>query len=416
MMLKRSVYFKLQLKKAFKHYPSVLFAAFISVLCIAAVVAGILYVNSNSENKQKVNIAIVGDMDDTYMDVAIYALQNMDDVMFSVNFMSMTEEEAKDALDKNKIIGYVHVPENYIRGIAYGRNYPAKYVSAENPQGIGGIMANELAIVLSDIITETQKGIYSAIELAEDNGADKNLDKKVDELNFEYIKAVLNRSETYSLDYVGVKDRLSYGGYYICGFIIFFLMIWGISCNKILSAKNYGLSRSLYSRGMKTYWQILCEYAGYFTVTFVTMLMVAVVFGAFLSTGDFGIRELVGADMLYCIGFVFAITPVIIMFTAMHFMLYEIFDSIVSSVLAQFIISVGLGYVSGCFYPNTFFPETVQEITAVLPSGAGFSYVRKIMADIPHEAEPKIILAYTVIFAVTAVAVRKYKLGKDGVI
>lgn len=413
--MKKSVYFKLQLKRVFKHYPSVLLITFASVVGIAITVAALLYINSNADDKQKITIGIVGDTEDTYLDMAVYALQNMDNSSFYVNFTEMSEDDAKDALNKNKISGYVYVPYNYIKDVAYGRNYPAKYISSKNARDFGGIIVNELAEAVSDIITETQKGVYSAIELAEDINAEENLYEKTEKLNMGYFKFVLNRHEIYSLDFVGIKDHLSYGGYYICGFLVFFLMIWGISCNKILSAKNYGLSRSLYSRGMNPVWQILCEYTGYFIVTFVTVILIAFIAGGDVSNCNLNIRELEGADILYCVGFAFKIIPVIIMFTAMHFMVYEIFDNIVSSILVQFIIAVGLGYVSGCFYPNTFFPETVQKITYYLPSGAGFSYVRKMMSGVQVNGEFEIIMIYAVIFILTAIIIRKYRLGKDGV-
>ena len=412
--MKKSIYLNLQLKRSFKHYPSVLLVTFVAILGIVLTVGALFMINSNSADKQKINIGIVGNIADSHVDVVVYAFENIDAVIGSVNFVEMTETEAKDALENKKIVGYIQIPDNYFEDIAYGDNAAAKYISSESANDLGSVLTNELAVMLSDMVVETQKGIYSAIEIAEDKNAKKGLYTKIDELNFEYMGFVMNRHQTYELEYLGIKDRLTYGGYYICGFLIFFLMIWGISCNKILSSKNIGLSRLLYTRGMKTIQQIFCEYFGYLVVTFITFSLIFVIFGFLLSFGDFGIRELAGADMLFCIGFAIKLIPVIIMFTAMQFMIYEIFNNVISSVLVQFIVSVGLGYLSGCFYPNTFFPESVQKITSLLPTGAGFSYAGKMLVEEPLGEELPIICMYIVLFVLITISVRNYKLKEDG--
>lgn len=410
--MKKNIYLKLQLKRAFKYYPSVLIVTFLALFAIVAAAAALIHIN-NSENKQKVNIGIVGNVKDSRVDVAVYALDSMDEAIPFVNFVELSESEAEEALDNNDIVGYINIPDDYFVDIAYGDNTAAKYVTSNGRGDLGNVLTNELAVMVSDMVTETQRAIYSAIKFAEDNRITEGLGQKIDELNFEYMRFVLNRQQTYEVEYLGIKDKLTYGGYYICGFLVFFLMIWGISCAQILSSKNYGLSRTLYTRGMKTHWQILCEYAGYFIITFITFLLIAVIMGLVVNTNDFGIRELVGANMFSLVGFVFKIIPVMLMFTFMQFMLYEIFNNIVSSVLVQFIIAVGLGYVSGCFYPNTFFPEAVQKVTSFLPSGAGFSYVGKMLTDEQLGTEGIVVAVYLCLFAFVTVWVRNCKLKGD---
>ena len=94
-------------------------------------------------------------------------------------------------------------------------------------------------------------------------------------------------------------------------------------------------------------------------------------------------------------------------------MIYEIFTNVISSILVQFIVSVGFGYVSGCFYPNTFFPEEVQNFASYLPSGAGFSYAGKILTDQSAFRELIVILIYIVVFYLVACAIRRYRLKGD---
>lgn len=412
--MKKSVYLKLQLKRAFKYYPSILIVTIIAILGIAATVATLFYLDKNSDDKQKINIGIVGNLEDNHIDIAVYAMENLDEFVTSVQFVELSEEEAKTALEKDEIVGYIQVPDMYFEDMAYGDNSAAKYVSSDRPNDLGSALSDELAMMLSDLVIETQKSIYSAIDVAKDNDVKKDLYKKIDDLNYEYLGFVMNRHQTYEVEHLGIKENMTYGGYYVCGFFIFFLMIWGISCNKILSSKNYSLSRLLYTRGMKTHWQVLCEYTGYLVITFLTFLVIFVIFGFVLNSVNIEIRELAGADMLFSIGFVFKLIPVILMFTAMHFMIYEIFNNIISSVLVQFVTAVGLGYLSGCFYPNTFFPKTVQNITSLLPSGAGFSYTGKVLTEKPFGGELPLVFGYLILFMVVAGCIRIYRLKEDG--
>ena len=411
--MKKRVYLKLQLKKSFRHYLGVLLVTFIAIFGIVATLGTLFFINNNSQDKQRINIGIVGNLRESRMDAVVFALENMDSAIGSVKFAELSEAEAEEALEKGEIVGYIHIHENYFEDMAYGENSAAKYVSANTPDDLGNIMARELTMMLSDMVVETQKGIYSAIDIAKDNNAVKDLYVKIDELNFDYMRFVINRHQLYETEYLGVRDKLTYGGYYVCGFFVFFLMIWGISCNKLFSSGNFGLYRLLYVRGLKTPWQILGEYVGYLAVTFITFLMLFTVMGIVLSVNDFGIREFSGISVLWGAGYTFKMLPVIIMFTAMHFMIYEIFTNVISSVLVQFVVSVGFGYVSGCFYPNTFFPEEVQNFASYLPSGAGFSYAGKMLTHQNAPRETVVILIYIVLFALITCAVRRYRLKGD---
>ena len=90
--MKKSVYLKLQLKKAFRHYPSVLLVTFVAILGIAITLGTLAFINNNSEDKQRLNIGIVGNPEESRIDIVVYALENMDDLVSSVKFISLSED------------------------------------------------------------------------------------------------------------------------------------------------------------------------------------------------------------------------------------------------------------------------------------------------------------------------------------
>ena len=95
----------------------------------------------------------------------------------------------------------------------------------------------------------------------------------------------------------------------------------GNICKQYSCRKNYELSRLMYSRGIHLSWQIFSRVIGFALVTMVTLGIFALCFGTATGRYDFGIAELRTADTLSALVFAIKLTPVILMFAAMHVML-----------------------------------------------------------------------------------------------
>lgn len=378
--MEKGIYFKLQLKKALKIYPAILLITVITLSAIAMTGVVMLKQNKEAEGGKRLKVGIVGDLEQTHLGIGVEVLENLDSSRFTIEFKTMEEEEAIKALKERTISGYVDIPPDFIRGIVYGENVPAKYVTLDAPDNFGNIVMNEIAVAISDIITESQNGLYSMQSVAYENEK-TGVREKTGELNMIYIDQILNRNKSYEHQVLDLTDSLSLGGYYVCGIVLFFLMIWGISCDRLLGSRNLSLSRSLKISGVRVRYQMLCEYASYLVITVVTLLIIAVVLGMATVGFDVGIKELDRAGIGLCVGFVVMMLPVIVMITAMHTAFYELVSGTVSRILVLFLLAVGLGYISGCFYPSYFFPETVQKIASVLPTGVGFTYIKRLMSE-----------------------------------
>lgn len=408
--MNKKVYLNLEIKRSFKHYPCVLIITLVLIIGIALSAFAVLKFNQNDGNKQVIRVGVVGNVGDSYLGIGVYAIKKMDSSRLYVDLVEMEEPAALDALKNREIAGYVYIPDDFVKGITRGTNIPLKYVTGDDPAGFGNILENEIVMMVSDLVTHAQKSVYATVKLARDNGASKGIDKKIDKLNLSYINYVLNRDKAHELVITGIKDELTYGGYYVCAIITFFLMIWGISSSSILTEKNNELSRLLYTRGIHLRWQVFSRLVSFTLATMLTLMLLALCFGIMADNFDFGIVELRATDAMSAILFVIKLIPVVLMFCTMHVMIYEIFTGSVGSILAQFLIAIGLGYISGIFYPMAFFPEPVQIFASYLPSGAGFSYVRKIMSGTGALADGFVVMLYFGLFYFISVAVRTYKI------
>ena len=112
--------------------------------------------------------------------------------------------------------------------------------------------------------------------------------------------------------------------------------------------------------------------------------------------------------------FTIRIIPVVAMISAFHFLLFEITRDIVTGVLLQFVASVSLTYISGCFYPIYFFPEIVQRISTFLPAGLARSYLSESIVQKPITISFVFILIYFVLFLGVTILVRNRRIKGRG--
>ena len=390
--MKKGVLLKLHFKRAFRLYPQIFIVTLVTFLLTATVALVLINGHNNSDKKRKLNIAIVGDSEESYIDMGIHFLQNFDSSRFFINFEKMSEEEAKVSLKKGKISGYIYIPEDFGKV----KTSKIKYVVNNSPVNITPVISAEVINILSEIISEIQMGSDILIEAA----GEKNVKKFV----LQCADFIVNRQNTYELNIIGVEDSLSLMQYYACGIMILFLLIWAIPCHQLINWQTKELKEVLYCRGIKTGYQLLCEFVTFFSVTVVTLGLFAVLIGVLnsFSGGSIGVFS--------AISFVFKMMPVIVMTTSMHMAYGEIFKGGFNAILIELIIAIVTGYISGFFYPIYLFPENIQTLSAILPSGVGFSYVGRLIKKSVDITSLLISLLYSAIFIFVSYLLRRKRM------
>ncbi|MBE7049374.1 MAG: ABC transporter permease [Ruminococcaceae bacterium] len=406
-------YSKLQSKRFFIRFPVILT---VIVLTLAvALLAASLALGSGEDKTKKLKVAATGDVDDDYLQLGIYAIQNFDSSRFSIDFATMSLPEAKEALKKREIHGYILFPPGFTNSIQRGENNPADYVISKNTINIGTALTGELTTTISELVVEVQRAVYSMRTIAKEEGIKKGLGSRARAMNEDIIKMFLARDDMYDTSIVGFKDNLSLGGYYVGALVVFFLSLWGLACCAILGNKSRDSQKLLKSRGIGIPTQIRCEFKPFFLSCMSIIFVGAISLGIFIGDSGFGISELEGAGILEFISFTIKIVPVVLMMCLLHFFIFEITDSMVGAVLFEIIMILAGGYISGCFYPNSFFPDTIISIADSLPLGAGFSYIRKCMSSSLGLKEFLLVLSYCAFLFVASCLGRKKRLESDSI-
>lgn len=405
-------YQKVQLKRTLKVFPTILF---MTMLLLAG--AGLLFFmflklqQTQPDEPKKYQIGIVGDTDDPFLTMGIATVQDMDSSRFIMDFIILEKEDAEERMKNGELSAYLIVPEDFVHSVMIGENKKIRFISSEGNVDLSTLLLNEVVGIISRMLTESQAAGSGLYAIMKENGLQDSYGTYADMQDLKIALTVLTRTDLYEIETFESDKTISVISYYVCGIFLFFLSIWGINASGILAVKNRSMERLLKSRGHSVASQVVAEYLAYFGLLLLSMLILC-----FLAFMGMKISERTLAEWNYATeGIVFRffvqLIPVFLLVCAVQFFLYECTQDCISAILLQFVVAIGLSYLSGCFYPISFFPEMIQKLNQALPTGIALSY----MCDcIMEEVNPVDILkmtAFVLCFVFCSALIRKVRLN-----
>jgi hypothetical protein len=157
-----------------------------------------------------------------------------------------------------------------------------------------------------------------------------------DRVYLSLLDMILNRETLYNTLEIGKINGLTLGQYYFCGILIFFLLLWGITSSVLFVKRDMSLTKFWKARGCRVAEQVAAEYLAYLLLMTVSILILFLPVKAILLLLDMELP-----------GFLFLVRmlPVAAVIASLQFLLYELIVDMVSAVLVQFLMGVGLGYL-----------------------------------------------------------------------
>lgn len=406
-------YFYMQFKRILKLFPVLLTTNLLVWGCVGALAVFFIRDGVLAEDQTKFRVGIVGDITDSYLGFGIYALQSLDDSRFMVDFSDMTQEEAVKELRQGKLTAYVLIPEGLVESLERGWNdHPITYVAAEGQKGFGGILMEEMAKVVSTLVTGSQSAVYGMQRVLAVYGDDGISWESTERLCLRLVEMVLNRTKFCELDRLNFRNGLSIEGYYFCTILIFFLLLSGINNSSLFAHRGKTLPKLLAARGVSAFQQVLGEYLAYLSLMLACLAGTFLILGVVLCGGILHIPECDGMELEFLAGFFVELIPMAAMLSALQFFLYELVTGIVSSVLLQFIGGIAMSYLSCYFYPEAFFPDAVARLGRILPTGAARLYVEGSMEGRVGPAALGGVFLYLLAFLGLSVLVRRHRIRR----
>lgn len=359
-------YFTLQCKRVSKVFVSILTVTLVLAVGISVALVGMISSHANSDENKVFIIGITGDMENEYLKWGLAAVQAFDDTRFSMQFVQMEEEEAIEKLSNGILTAYICLPSGFVEGALTGELEPIRFVTTPGASGVVTMFKNEITSAIVETVIDTQKGTNGIGDAAVDQGVGELRGDLQYNISLKYVELILSRGDMVTVDILGISNGLSLVEYYICGFALLFLMLMGLPFVTIYTRKDDSLNRLLLSKGFSFKKQVLCEWAAHFLSLLCLVLVISLLISCallILPENDLipDARELLSL-LLYLI-------PVIVMLSAFNLMLFEISKNVVSGVLLHFFSTLLLCYISGCLYPIYAFPEIIQKLDYILPTG-----------------------------------------------
>lgn len=412
-------YFTTQLKRYLKGLPLILSMTVLILLAIGLI--GYSYMKERTESAEQnlATIGVVGDLEGSYLGIGITAIESLDASQYTIRFENMDEDEAKKALSMGDIAVYIIVPNNFVDEVANGGSPKLKMVG-RGTQGIGGIIITELAEVISVYLNSSETAMYAMQSYAWSKGDTYALTRTSDAFFMLEANNLFARDSALKPTLIGVGNGSTMVGYYTCSIVLLFILLMGICFCAIFIRQKKDIQKVLYSKGVGPVKQVLAEYLCYLLMVLaITTLLVVI--GSILATvfdvklalwnkTPMEIRWMSVAQIIWMIYLKWL--PAVALIASLQYMIFEMTNGIVSSVLAQFLTAVALGYISGLFYPVSFFPVVLRKIAAVLPVKIAMDYCQGVINWNIDIRFPIIIGVYIVLFIFVAIVIRKNKLKR----
>ena len=397
-MRKILTYARLQAARMARYAPFVVAITLLICVCLGVALYALVEGNVKSAENTKFSVGIVGEFEDDMLGLGIEAIKSMDSSQYTLNILELDEKTAAEKLRRREIIGYAVIPDGFVDAAMSGNVGHIDFVTNQSGIDLTTMFKQEILDMISRILVESQNGVYAMQDIILENKVDvSKYMHHTNTLMASYVSMILGRSSALECQVVGVSDELSFGGYMFSGLSVLLLLICGITCCPLFIKRDMALPRLLSANRISPLSQIAGEYGAYLCLTILNTLPIVALLMLFSGGAAALIPELDGMSAGGAVMIFVKFIPAVLAVTALQFLLYELTDSVVSGVLLQFVCAMGLSYISGCFYPISFFPKSIQLLSSLTPSGIARGYLSALISGGKCGGELVALVAYTAV-------------------
>lgn len=396
-------YLLLYSKRLLKILPFVIVVTSILFGSLAVAFRVVKEMDENDAMNVKFRIGVVGTAGDRYLSLGLAAFQSMDSTRYSIELVSMNEEEAKRQMRTRNIAAYVVFPDGFMEAALRGEIMPVQYVSTAGGVDMIALIKDEITIMVEQILYESQRGTNGVGEALWDNDLVKLSGKHMDGIAMEYVELALKRGKLYSARELGIGNGLDMNGYLLSSLTVLFLLLLCMGYAPLMIHADRSMEQLLASRRIGPVKQSAAEFFLYFS-SLLTLALAAVLL---IHASD----VLKGYNLGP--GAVLKLLPVVLCVAAWSYLCYEISRNIVGGVLLLFLSAVVMAFVGGCMYPAYFFPESLQTIGSILPAGAARLQIAGCLTGADTTQSSYLLMGYSALFLALAVAARIYAVRSD---
>lgn len=403
-----SNYLFLQFKRVLKLFPLFLLISAVFFAGLSAVYIAFINMDNNSEKNQKFKIGIAGDPGEDYVEMGLAALQTLDSSRYALELVRIDEQTAEKMLQNGNIAAYAVFPDDFIDNALSGKITPIRFVTTSSSASLVSMFKDELATAITDIMSQSQSGSYGIYDALKENGHSDIAFDKLNDLSIKYVDLILDRSNIYTVEELGIGDGVDLAQYLFCSLTVLYICIMVLPFAHLYVKKDYSLMKLLHSHGLYCTQQVVAEYAAF-------SVMIIFVFSLIMVGLNFGLHTLnnFGFSITFEIPFMqvakYSI-PIILVVSAISFMIYELSGNLISGILIYLFTAIFLCYTSGCIYPSYMLPDTLQNLAKFLPFGISRAF---LTGGVNYEFDILKLLSlllFALFFTTMTVLLRRHKI------
>lgn len=169
-------------------------------------------------------LAIVAPEDESLQEQLVQILSGMQDLRRYCQIVSMSGEEAEDAMEAGEITAALVLPENFVSNILNGSNPDVTLLVSRN-HPLEAMLTLWLGHNAADLLASVQSGIYTVLESYTQNPpAGISYQDVVARINLRYISWTLNRQDMYRTEQIPVTGHLPLGLHYSLSLFAYLLL------------------------------------------------------------------------------------------------------------------------------------------------------------------------------------------------
>lgn len=399
-------YFLLQLKRMSRALPFIFLTLSILFICLLLVFNTMIN-SSDGEEHARFKLALVCPADDPYFNAGMDIVQSYDSSRFAIETVQLDEQTAKERLEQGLLDAYVVIPSGYIQDAMGGQLGALKYVSTVGAADLSMLFKEEITSVVSDIIIACEKGMYGIDRIAEDYDFDDISGSISGKVSLQYVDYIIERSDMYYIDELGIRDTLGLDGYLFSGLIVLIFEVILIPAGLYHIKSNYSLELLLKSKNIGPCKQVIAEYVSLLIVYSVPVILLCIGVHVFSSIVP---PNLYRFTQIFNFKNTLQILSVICVIVAVGYLLFQLASEFTGGFLLYFFASLGLSFIAGCFYPTYFFPDIVQEIAPYIPQGICRLIINACITGKSNNYNCIILMSYSIVLLATAYFIRHIRI------
>jgi ABC-type multidrug transport system permease subunit len=338
------------------------------LLALLSGVFTIFQLNSTKDSNKTtaVTVGVVAAENEPFVDWMISTISSMKNTKYTCTFERLDADTADAKLKNGEVAIVFLVPQNYIASFINGENKHLTIRFGKRQTTIVSFLFRELSHAASCFILDTEAGIYSMQEyyrlqsLPNASGDERTL-------NLQYIKEVVSLDEGIETEEIPAKTSYPLTQQYVIAALVLFLFLWGTICGRLLAGQRKSFANQLKLAGIGRTKQTITRWLAFFITALANYLLLFALVSLLMAVTPLSLPDTLCAAIPGLWLFALYGIPLLLLSTAFIQLVYEIAQDAMSGLLFLFFAILFMGLCSGCFYPLSYLPQTLQQIAPVLP-------------------------------------------------